>query len=177
MRIKRKWAAGVTICICLLSLRASATSVSGTVAVTATVAGSMSIIFSTDASGITLGSSGTSAVTIAFGSVQAYGGSVPTGVTKTVNAPTNWTLSTPFDVTVFVANITSSNYTLTSQLQSADATNTWKLGTTAITSGSAATLTSTGAYGLTTYTLNLTIPFTEAAGAISNTLNFVATAN
>lgn len=155
----------------------AATTASGTVAVTATVAGSMSITFSTDASGITLSGSGTSAATIAFGSVQAYGGSVPSGVTKTVNAPTNWTLSTPFDVTVQVANQTSANYTLTAQLQTADATNTWKLGATAITSGSAATLTSSGTYGLTTYTLNLTIPFSEAAGAISNTLNFVATAN
>jgi hypothetical protein len=145
--------------------------------VTATVVGSMSITFSSDASGITLGGSGTSAVTIAFGSVQAYGGSVPMGVTKTVNAPTNWSLSTPFDVTVEVANLTSSNYTLSAQLQTSDATNTWKLGTTTITSASAATLTSTGAYGLTTYTLNLTIPFSEAAGSISNTLNFVATAN
>jgi hypothetical protein len=141
------------------------------------VAGSVSLTFSTDASGITLGGTGTSAATIAFGSVQAYGGSVPTGVTKTVNAPTNWTLSTPFDVTVQVANQVSLTYTLTAQLQTADATNTWKLGATAVTSASAATLTAAGTYGLTVYTLNLTIPFSEAAGSISNTLNFVATAN
>jgi hypothetical protein len=172
------WIASLTTCILLLPQIGSAlTSASGTVAVTATVAGSMSITFSTDASGITLGGTGTSTATIAFGSVQAYGGSVPTGVTKTVNAPTNWALATPFDITVYVANLTSSNYTLTAQLQTSDSTNTWVLNSTTITSSSASTLTTTGTYGLTVYTLHLTIPFSEAAGAISNTLNFVATAN
>jgi hypothetical protein len=177
MRIKEKSLIGLVACMFFFSLVAQATSVSGTVAVTATVSGSMNMIFTTDASGITLGGTGTSAATIAFGAVQAYGGTVPTGVTETVNAPTNWTLSTPFDVNVQIANTTSANYTLTVQLQSADSTNTWLLGATTVPSASAATLTSTGSYGSTVYTLNLTIPFSEAAGSISNTLNFVATAN
>jgi hypothetical protein len=161
----------------LVSSPVFATSASGTVAVTATVGSSVSLTFVSDPSGITLGGTGTSAATIAFGSVQAYGGAVPANVTKTVNGTTNWTLSTPFDVVVQVANQTSSNYTLTAQLNAADATNTWKIGASTITSASAATLTSTGAYGTTAYTLGLTIPFSEAAGAISNTINFVATAN
>lgn len=154
----------------------SATSSTGTVAVTATTVASVSLTFVTDVAGITLGSSGTSAATLAFGSVQAYGGSVPANVTKTVNGTTNWSLSTPFDVVVQVANQTSSNYTLTAALQTADATNTWALGATNL-STTAATLTSTGAYGSTAYTFKLTIPFSAAAGAISNTLNFTATAN
>jgi hypothetical protein len=164
-------------CLMALPQLATATSATGTVAVTATIVSSMSLTFSTDASGITLGGSGTSAATIAFGSVQAFGGSVPSGVTRTVNGSTNWKLSTPFDVAVLIANQTSANYTLTAQLQSSDAVNTWQLNSTTITSASAATLTSTGTYGTTVYTLNLTIPFSEAAGAISNTINFVATAN
>jgi hypothetical protein len=154
----------------------SATSATGTVAVTATTVVSVSLTFVTDGSGITLGSSGTSAATMAFGSVQAYGGSVPANVTKTVNGTTNWSLATPFDVVVQVANQTSANYTLTAALASADATNTWALGATNLTT-TAATLTSTGAYGSTAYTFKLTIPFSAAAGAISNTLDFTATAN
>ncbi len=55
--------------------------------------------------------------------------------------------------------------------------NTWKIGASTITSASATTLTAAGAYGSTAYTLGLTIPFSKAAGAISNTINFVATAN
>ena len=102
---------------------------------------------------------------------------MPTGVTRVVNGTTNWTVSTPFDVVVQVANQTSSNYTFTAQLASSDATNTWKIGTTTVTSASAATLTSTGAYGTTVYTFGLTIPFSAAASTISNTINFVATAN
>ena len=154
-----------------------ATSASATMTVSVTVASSVSFVIQTDASGLTLTNSGTSAVTAAFGTMSAYGGAVPTGVTRTVNAPTNWKISTPFDVVVQVANQTSSNYTLTGQLQSSDTTNTWQVNTTTITSTSAATLTSTGTYGTTSYTFSLTIPFTEAAGAISNTINFVATAN
>jgi hypothetical protein len=156
---------------------ASATSASATMAVSVTVASSLSFVLQTDASGLTLTNSGTSAVTAAFGTMSAYGGTVPTGVTRTVNAPTNWKISTPFDAVVQVANQTSSNYTLTAQLQSSDSTNTWQIGSTTITSASASTLTATGTYGTTAFTFNLTIPFSEAAGAISNTINFVATAN
>jgi len=164
-------------CATLFSFPAGATTASGTVAVTATVGSSVSLTFVTDPSGITLSGTGTSAATIAFGSVQAYGGVVPVNVTKSVNGTTNWKLSTPFDVVVQVANQTSSNYTLTAQLNTADGVNTWQIGATTVTSASAASLTTTGAYGTTVYTLNLTIPFSEAAGAISNTINFVATAN
>ncbi len=163
-------------CIALVGVPASATSATGTVAVTATTVASVSLTFVTDGAGITLGGTGTSAATIAFGSVQAYGGSVPANVTKTVNGIINWSLSTPFDVVVEVANQTSSNYTLTAALQTADATNTWALGATNL-STTAATLTATGAYGSTAYTFKLTIPFSAAAGAISNTINFTATAN
>jgi hypothetical protein len=52
-----------------------------------------------------------------------------------------------------------------------------KIVATTVTSAAAASLTAAGAYGTTAYTLNLTIPFSKAAGLISNTINFVATAN
>ena len=154
-----------------------ATSSSGTMAASVTVASSLNMIFQTDASGLALTGTGTSAVTAAFGTMSAYGGTVPTGVNRVLNGTTSWTISTPFDVIVTIANQTSSNYTLTAQLQTSDAVNTWKINTTTVTSASAATLTATGNYGNTAYTLALTIPFTEAATTISNTLNFVATAN
>ena len=176
MRHKLVLIALLIAAVALATEPASATSATGTVAVTATTVGSVSLTFVTDGAGIALGGSGTSAATIAFGSVQAYGGSVPANVTKTVNGTTNWSLSTPLDVVVQVANQTSSNYTLTGALQAADATNSWFLGATTL-STTPATLTSTGAYGSTAYTFKLTIPFSAAAGAISNTINFTATAN
>src|SRR5882762_409935 len=176
MRHKLVLIALLIAAVALATEPASATSATGTVAVTATTVGSVSLTFVTDGAGIALGGSGTSAATIAFGSVQAYGGSIPANVTKTVNGTTNWSLSTPLDVVVQVANQTSSNYTLTGALQAADATNSWFLGATTL-STTPATLTSTGAYGSTAYTFKLTIPFSAAAGAISNTINFTATAN
>ena len=169
-------AAACALTLTLTTQPASAASASGTVAVTATVVASVSLTFNSDGAGITLGGTGTSAATVAFGSVQAYGGSVPNGVTRVVNGTSNWSLSTPIDVAVEVANQTSSNYTLTAALQSSDSTNTWQLAALSLGT-SPVTLTSTGAYGSTAYTFKLTIPFSEAAGAISNTINFTATAN
>src|SRR5260370_24111209 len=57
------------------------------------------IAFVSDPSGITLSGSGTSSASLSFGTVQAFGGTVPSGVTKSV-AGNSWTLSTPFDVLV-----------------------------------------------------------------------------
>jgi hypothetical protein len=178
--MKLKLVAGLTI-LGLATLVSSpafaATTASGTVAVTATVASSVSLTFVSDPAGIALGGTGTSAATIAFGNVQAYGGVVPANVTKTLTGVVSWTLSTPFDVVVEVANQVSPSYTLTAQLAIADAVDTWKIGASTITSASATSLTAAGTYGTTAYTLGLTIPFTKAAGAITNTINFVATAN
>jgi hypothetical protein len=178
MKVRMFSALALIVCACLLSAPAFATTASGTVTVTATIAASVSMTFNTDASGIALGGSGTSAATMAFGNVQEYGGTVPANVTKTVNGVTSWTLSTPFDVTVSVANQTSTNYTLTAQLAAADAQNTWAIGAIPVVSTAAATLTATGAYNTAVpYTLNLTIPDTGTTLAVSKVINFVATAN
>jgi hypothetical protein len=176
---RRKWASLLwgLLLVAACGQGAARASSSATMAVTITVAGSVSFVLQSDGSGLTLTNSGTSAVTAAFGTMSAYGGTVPTGVTRTVNAPTNWKVSTPFDAVVQIANQTSANYTLTAQLQTTDSTNTWQINSTTITSASASTLTSTGSYGTTSFTFNLTIPFSESAGLISNTLNFVVTAN
>ncbi|MBV8281107.1 MAG: hypothetical protein JO347_03465 [Candidatus Eremiobacteraeota bacterium] len=149
---------------------------SGTLGVTATVASSINLVFDTDASGVTLGGTGTNAATLGFGSVQAFGTAPGTNINRATGA-SSFTVSTPFDVKVVEANSSSPNYTLTAQLASSDS-NTWQVGGVPVTSGSAATITATGSYGGdVAYTLALTIPFSEAAGTISNTLNFVATAN
>jgi hypothetical protein len=73
-------------------------------AVRITVASAVTVTIQSDASGLALGNSGTSAVTASLGTISAYGGTVPTGGARTVNGTTNWTVSTPFDVVVGVAN-------------------------------------------------------------------------
>ncbi|MBV8151517.1 MAG: hypothetical protein JOY59_08170 [Candidatus Eremiobacteraeota bacterium] len=149
----------------------------GTLAVSATVAASINLVFDSDASGVSLTGTGTNAATLAFGSVQAYGTAPGAGITRTVGA-TSFTVSTPFDVKVTEANSSSPNYQLTAQLASLDSTNTWQVGGVPVTSASPATITSSGAYGSdVSYALALTVPFSESSGTISNTVNFTATAN
>jgi hypothetical protein len=139
---------------------------------------SLTLTFSSDASGISLGGSGTAHSTIAFGSVRAYGGVVPTGVTKSINGTTNWKLSTPIDVLVTKSGLTSANYTMTAQLQTSDLTLTWKLGAATVTNASPATVTATGVYASkTAYTFSLTIPFSASARTVNNTINIVVTSN
>jgi hypothetical protein len=129
-----------------------------------------------DPSGITLTGSGSSAAVMTFGTVQAFGGTVPSGVTKTVGA-NNWTLTTPIDLQVTqLILMLSPNYNLTAQLMFADAQNTWKLNSVTL-STAASTITAAHAYGTAAYTFSLTIPFSAAAGLISNTINLTATAN
>lgn len=134
--------------------------------------------FTSDPSGISMAGSGTATVFMAFGNVQAFGGTVPAGVTKSVNGTTNWTLSTPFDLLVTKSGLVSSSYTVTAQLLILDSTNTWKVGSKTVTKAAAATITSVGSYGLNTaYTFSLTIPFSAAAGSIFNAMSIIVTSN
>jgi hypothetical protein len=146
----------------------------------------LTLTLQSDASGISLGGSGSSSTTISFGTLGAFTGSLPSGVTRS-RTSTTWTLSTPFDVNVTCTNllnllpctlIVTPTFTLTAQLQTSDLTDTWSVGGLTLSSASASTLTSAGTYGaVTPYTLALTIPFTKSTGAISNTINFVAISN
>ena len=158
---------------------ASAQTGSGTLGVTATVQGSLNLTFVTDASGLAVTGTGTSVASLPFGNVRMFGGTVPANVTKTVNGTTSFSLATPFDVRVDLANSASATYILSALLATADAANVWLLGATDISaSGTASTLTATGAYAAAVpYTLHLTVPATEAAGLITNSIGFTAVGN
>jgi hypothetical protein len=135
------------------------------------------MVFDSDSSGVALTGTGTSSATLAFGTVQAYGGTVATGETRTVNGTTDYTYSSPFDVLVTKANSASTSYTLDASLNASDATNTWAIDSTTLTTTPQA-VTTTGSYGSDeAHTLSLTIPFSETTSSISNTINFTATAN
>ncbi|MGD0359889.1 MAG: hypothetical protein ABSC93_03415 [Bryobacteraceae bacterium] len=156
---------------------ATAQTSSGTLGVTANVQGSLNMTFATDSAGLAMTGTTTSAGSLPFGNVSMYSSTVPANVTKTVIPLTSFDLATPFDVRVDLANSPSATYTLAAILAAADTTNTWKLGALAL-SGTTASVTVTGAYATAVpYTLHLTVPATAVAGAISNTINFTATAN
>jgi len=173
---------GVAVLTTVSNLNAQVTS-SGGMSVTATIDPSISLTFASDASGLALASgSGTATATMALGHVAAYGYTPPGGVTQVVNgsgtSATAFSVATPFDVLVMEANTSSANYTLTAVLNSADSTNTWKIDGTTVTNSPAITVTSAGVYDAAhSHTLLISIPFTNVAGAISNAINFVATAN
>jgi hypothetical protein len=148
----------------------------GSLQVTANVTSSISLVFSTSTGGVVLGGT-PSAATLTFGTVQAFGGTPASGVTLTNNGTTSFTVSTPVDVIVTKANLTSANYKLTAQLTTADAVNTWTVGGVTITGGAPAPVTTNGAYGTTTFPVAIQIPLTGPAGTITNTINYTATSN
>lgn len=157
---------------------AAAQTATGQLTVTATVNGSISLVFNSDAAGVALSSgAGTNAATLNFGTVSAFG-AIPATITRSTTA-SDFTVSTPVDVLVSKANVTSANYTLTTQLNAADAVNTWAANGATFTNAAAGTATATGAYGSNVpVTLAITIPFTTASGTtISNIVDFTATAN
>jgi hypothetical protein len=135
----------------------------------------VTLAFVSDPSGISLAGSGSSAVSMSFGTVQAFGGTVPSGVTNS-RAGNSWTLSTTIDVEVRQIGILSSSYTLTARMQVADLQNTWKLKAVSLSTTST-TITTTGAYGTTPDSFSLTVPFSASAGTINNTIDITATAN
>lgn len=173
---------GAAIMMTVSNVRAQNPTSSGSLTVTATIDPSISLSFATDGSGLTLSSgAGTNAATLAFGDIAAYGLTPPTNVTRTVNGAaglaTAFSVSTPFDVLVMQANSSSTGYTLTAALNTADTTNAWSVGGTSVTS-SATQLTASGTYdSAASYTLLISIPFTNTTGSLSNAINFVATAN
>jgi len=168
----------LAIAVMMISSAAAAQTATGTLTVTATVNSSINLVFNSDAAGVALSSgAGTNTARLAFGNVSAFG-AVAAGITRTTTA-TTFTVSTPVDVLVTKANSASANYTLKAQLGAADAVNTWQVGGTTVTNAAQATITATGTYGSNVAeAIALTIPFTTAnATAISNTINFTASAN
>ena len=170
----------LTIFAALMMISSAAvaqTTASGTLTVTATVTGSINLVFNSDGGGVALGGAGTSTATLAFGNVSAFG-AISAGIVRSTTA-TNFTVSSAVDVLVTKTNSTSANYSLTAQLGSADAVNTWTVGGVGVTNAAAAPITATGTYGSNSnFPVAITVPFTTASGTlISNTINYVATAN
>jgi hypothetical protein len=161
----------------------SGVSGSGNMGVSATITGSILLTFATDTgNGMAVTGTGTSTASLPFSTVQMFGGSVPTGVTKTLSGVTSFTLSTPFNVRVDLANDTSSTCTLSALLSSTEAgTKVWSLGGLDLTANSGVTptvLTALGAYATAVpYTLTVTVLATDVTTAITNSIAFTAVSN
>jgi hypothetical protein len=150
----------------------------GTLAITATLQSCIYLTLENATGGIALTNASTPAATMALGNVSAYGGTVPTGVTKAlVGTPaTAFTLSTAFGVKVAQFNAgAGTGYSLTAALQNADTTNTWTVDTKTLSTTAVAVTGGTGYGNIVSHAFILSIPTTEAGGSISNTINLIAT--
>jgi predicted secreted protein len=154
---------------------AAAATSSGTLTVTGTIESSISLTIES-AGGVASGT-GTGAANSDLGSISKYG-SAPTGFTLARGA-SDWTLSSTVGVKVEKANLTSTDYTLTSQLGSAPASGVaWKLNGSTLSDAAETTLTSTGTYGSTgSYSWDIVVADSAAAAAIDNVVSFTATSN
>jgi hypothetical protein len=176
-----------TVMVMLLMLGSGevfAQTATGTINATLINKNGIVLVFDTDAAGVALGNTGTSAATAGFGTISAFG-PLSAGVTRPTVGPLTYTVQTVFDVNVIEGGLASANYTLTANLAAAAPTGmTYKVDAVSLTTA-AQTITTTGAYN-TDVAHNLGLVVSMAApGAggpavgspISATINFTATAN
>jgi hypothetical protein len=160
------------------------TTAQGTINATLINSSGLAIAFDSASGGVPLGASGSSAATLDFGTIAAYG-TVPAGVTRTGPSGGSFTVSTPFNVKVTMGGLTSANYTLTAQLAAAAPRGlTYKVDSVTLSTGSQ-TVQTNGTYGSdvghTLYLQALTAPASgggpTVGTALTDTINFTATAN
>lgn len=144
----------------------------------------IALVFDTDPAGVPLGASGTSAASVNFGNISAFG-ALSAGVTRPSVTAGNFTVQTVFDVNVTQGGGASASYTLTANLAAAAPTG-FSYVVDAVTLTTAAqTIQTNGAYGTDVpHNLDLVV-LTAAPGAggpavgtpVTATINFTATAN
>jgi hypothetical protein len=144
----------------------------------------ITLVFDSDAAGVVLGNSGTSAASVNFGNISAFG-PLSAGVTRPSVTAANFTVQTIFDVNVTQGGLASVSYTLTANLAAAAPTGfTYVIDAVTLTTA-AQTIQANGTYGTdVAHNLGLVV-LTAAPGAggpavgspITATINFTATAN
>lgn len=142
------------------------------------------LVFNSNSGGVTLGSSGTSAASLNFGNISAFG-PLAAGVTRPAVTAANYTVSSLFNVQVIQGGLTSTSYTLAANLAAAAPTG-FAYGIDAVTLTTAAqTIQTNAAYNTDVqHALNLIVS-TAAPGAggpavgtpLTSTINFTATPN
>jgi hypothetical protein len=144
----------------------------------------ISIVFDTDPAGVALGNAGTSAASVNFGTVSAFG-PLSGGVTRPAVTAANFTVRTIFDVQVIQGGLTSTTYTLTANLAAAAPTGfSYKVDAVTLTT-TLQTVQTNAAYNIDiAHKLDLVISRAApgAGGPAVNTpvsaiINFAATAN
>jgi hypothetical protein len=144
----------------------------------------ISLQFDTATGGVALGSSGTSAASLNFGTISDFG-PLSAGVTRPTVTALNYTVRTIFDVQVVQGGLATLTYTLTANLAAVAPTGlSYKVDAVTLTAV-AQTIQINGPYNTdVAHNLDLTV-LTAAPGAggpavgtpLTTTINFTATAN
>jgi hypothetical protein len=181
---KIRLALAVALLLCGLPVFAQAPTASGVINATLTNKNGIALVFDTDPSGVALGAAGTSAATLSFGNISAFG-PLSAGVSRTSVTSTNFTVRTVFDVQVIEGGLTSTSYTLTAQLGSTLPTGlSFKVDGVTVTN-TVSTIQTNGSYNVDlAHNLDLTVS-TAAPGAggpavntpLTTVINFQASAN
>jgi hypothetical protein len=156
---------------------AAAQNASGTLNASLVNKSGIALVFNSDASGVALGGAATSAATLNFGTVAMYMATPPAGVALTRTA-TDFTVSSPFDTYVTLGGVTSASYSLRATLQALPGVYTFRFDGIALSTTSTTVVAADPNYAKDVpHTLSLTVPSTAPAGVVTNTVNFVVTAN
>jgi hypothetical protein len=148
----------------------------GTLAVTGTIASSISLTVETGTVGPTITNAGSNSGSVALGTFSKYG-ATPTGFNKTRQA-TTWTLTSDLGVKVVQANSTSATYALTGNLEADPLTVVWSLAGTPFVAVASKSINATAAYGSSiVYPWTIVIPDALTSTNIGNTIHFLATSN
>ena len=176
----------VAIAALLVSVPALAQQPTATGVINATLnhKNGIALVFDTDPGGVTLGAPGTSAATLNFGTISAFG-PLSAGVSRTSVTAANFTVRTVFDVQVIQGGLNTPSYTLQAQLASAVPTGLIFKVDGITLAGALATIQTNAAYNVdVAHNLDLTVS-TAAPGAggpavgtpLSTVINFQASAN
>lgn len=175
-----------TAALLLLSATALAQNPTATGVINATLINknAIALVFDADPGGVTLGNNGSSAASLNFGTISAFG-PLSAGVTRPSVTAGSFTVQTIFDVNVIEGGLTSANYTLTAKLAAAAPTGfSYKIDAVTLTTV-AQTIQTNGVYNAdVAHNLGLVVS-TAAPGSggpavgtpLTATINFTATAN
>jgi hypothetical protein len=163
---------------------AQAPTASGTINATLINKNGIALVFDTDPSGVTLGNTGSSAASLSFGTISAFGPLSP-GVTRPSVTAANFTVRSIFDVQVIQGGLNSTSYTLSASLAGPPPTGvSYKVDTVTLTIA-AQRIQANGVYDTdVAHNLDLVVS-TASPGAggpavgtpLTATINFTATAN
>ncbi|HEX7287711.1 MAG TPA: hypothetical protein VF532_16095 [Candidatus Angelobacter sp.] len=179
--IRKALLAAMVLCSSDVFAQVTAT---GTINATLTNKNGIALVFESDPVGVTLGAPLTSAATLNFGTISAFG-PLASGVTRPSVTAANFTVRTVFDVQVIQGGLTSTTYTLRANLASAlPAGFSFKIDGITLVNGPS-NIQTNAAYNVNVpHNLDLTV-LTAASGAggpavntpLTTVINFQASAN